>query len=298
MTRYLAFALVLIAAGSAQAAEKKLDRTFTVSPGGTLTVDADGGEVHVSGSDGNQVIVHMTIRGSEENLASTEIDALQKTDGVAVTLRKKKRSWFSWGMWSSEEKIEVTVPRRYMVNVHTGGGSVELRDTMGVIAHLRRRHLREKPERECRGANFWRLDPDRYDPRRHRGQYFRRRRPTSPCRRENPRRYEWWQRALQSRRREPRNPGDHVRWRRRGDFAARHDWHCRSVDEWREHQFRASGELICAERNEARGVDQWWRRGDLCSHLWRQHLAARAKLNLGRWLSCGKARAGVGRRPR
>ena len=134
MTRYLAFALVLIAAGSAQAAEKKLDRTFTVSPGGTLTVDADGGEVHVSGSDGNQVIVHMTIRGSEENLASTEIDALQKTDGVAVTLRKKKRSWFSWGMWSSEEKIEVTVPRRYMVNVHTGGGSVELRDTMGVAS--------------------------------------------------------------------------------------------------------------------------------------------------------------------
>ncbi len=98
MTRYLTVALVLLAAGAAQAAEKKLDRTFTVSPGGTLTVDADGAEVRVTGSDGNQVIVHMTIRSSEEDLAKTEFDAVQKADGVTVTLRKKKqRSWFSFG---------------------------------------------------------------------------------------------------------------------------------------------------------------------------------------------------------
>ena len=58
MPRYLAIALILIAAGTAQAAEL-LDRTFTVAPGGTLTVDADGASVHVSGSDGNQVVVHM-----------------------------------------------------------------------------------------------------------------------------------------------------------------------------------------------------------------------------------------------
>jgi len=134
MTRYVAIALALIAAGSAQAAEKKLDRTFTVSPGGSLTVDADGGEVQVSGNDGNQVVVHVTVRGSERNVSDTEIDAVQKTDGVAVTLRKKKHSWFFFGSWSSDEKIEVTVPRRYMVNVHTGGGSVDLRDTAGVAS--------------------------------------------------------------------------------------------------------------------------------------------------------------------
>ena len=54
MSRLSAIALVLIAAGSAHAAEKTLDRTFTVSPGGTLVVDADGAAIHVSGNDSNR----------------------------------------------------------------------------------------------------------------------------------------------------------------------------------------------------------------------------------------------------
>ena len=134
MSRYLAIALVLIAAGSAQAAEKRLDRTFTVAPGGTLTVDADGASVHVSGSDGNQVVVHMLARGSDDNLANLQLEAVQKDNGVALTLKKAKRGWTWWGNWNSDEEIEVTVPRRYAINVHTGGGSIELRDTVGTAS--------------------------------------------------------------------------------------------------------------------------------------------------------------------
>jgi hypothetical protein len=53
-------------------------------------------------------------------------------NGVSVTPRKSKRSWFSWGNWNSDENIEVTLPRRYVVDVRTGGGSVQLRDAVGV----------------------------------------------------------------------------------------------------------------------------------------------------------------------
>jgi DUF4097 and DUF4098 domain-containing protein YvlB len=132
MIRYSALALVLLVASSANAAEKKLDRTFTVSAGGSLIVDADGGSVRVSGNDSNQVIVHMTARASDKELASLTLDAAQKGDAVTVSMRRQKeRSWFSWGSWNSEENIEETVPRRYAVNVRTGGGSIELRDTTG-----------------------------------------------------------------------------------------------------------------------------------------------------------------------
>ncbi len=134
MHRYLAIALVFIAAGSVQAAEKRLDRTFTVAPGGVLTVNADGASVQVSGSDGNQVVVHMLVRGSEDNLADTQLEAVQSDNGVSVTLRKSKSSWSWWGNWNKDENIEVTVPRRYAVNVRTGGGSVELRDTIGTAS--------------------------------------------------------------------------------------------------------------------------------------------------------------------
>ena len=134
MPRYLALAVVLLAAGSAQAAEKKLDRTFTVAPGGALTVDADGASVHVSGSDASQVVVHMIARGSEDSLANTQLDAVQNDSGVTVTFKKAKRTWSWWFDWNSNEQIEVTVPRRYAINVVTSGGSVELRDTVGAAS--------------------------------------------------------------------------------------------------------------------------------------------------------------------
>jgi len=132
MNRFLAVALVLFAAGSVNAAEKKLDRTFAVSPGGTLVVDADSASVRVSGNDTNQVTVRMKARDSDENLAKMTLDAVQKADGVTVTLRRERKSnWFNWGSWNSDQQIEVTVPRNYGVSVRTGGGSVDLRDTTG-----------------------------------------------------------------------------------------------------------------------------------------------------------------------
>jgi len=131
MSRLSALALVLLVTGCAQAAEKKLDRTFTVSPGGTLTVDADGASIHVSGTDSNQVVVHMVAHASERDIADLKLDAVQNGDGVNVTMRKGKSSWFSWGGWSGEQDIQVTVPRNYMINARTGGGSVELKDTVG-----------------------------------------------------------------------------------------------------------------------------------------------------------------------
>jgi len=132
MTRYSAIALVLLAASPAGAAEKKVERTFTVSPGGSLTVDADSASVRVSGGDTNQVTVRMSARGSEEDLATAKLDAFQKDDGVTVMMRRRKKTgWFSWNSWSGEGHIEVTVPRRYAINIHTGGGSVELTDTIG-----------------------------------------------------------------------------------------------------------------------------------------------------------------------
>ena len=132
MNRFSAIALVLLAATSANAAEKKLDRTFTVSAGGSLTVDADSASVNVSGAETNQVIVHMSARGADKDLADMTFEAVQSGNGVNVTLRRREKGgWFSWRSWNSEERVEVTVPRRYTINVRTGGGGIELRDTIG-----------------------------------------------------------------------------------------------------------------------------------------------------------------------
>jgi len=132
MTRYSVIALVILAASTASAAERTLDKTFTVTPGGALVVDADGASIRVSGTETNLVTVHMSFRGAEDELAATKLDAVQKDDTVTVTMRRQeKHRWFNWSSWNSEGQIEVTVPKNYRVGARTGGGDIHLADTTG-----------------------------------------------------------------------------------------------------------------------------------------------------------------------
>lgn len=134
MIRHFAIALVLLTASCAGAAEKRLDRTFTVAPNGSLFVEAGGPSVKVSGNDTNQVVVHMVARGSEEDLAKLNLDASQSGNDVTVIMKRDGNgSWFNRS-WSGDGQIEVTVPRHYGINVRTGGGSVDLANTEGTAS--------------------------------------------------------------------------------------------------------------------------------------------------------------------
>ena len=134
MTRFPAIALLLLAAGTAHAADRTLDRSFTVSPGGSLVVNADGASVNVTSTDTDKVSVHMRVSSSEKDLADMTLDATQNGNEITATMRRPKSGgWFNLGSWRAESSIEVTVPRRFDVNVKTGGGSIELRDTAGSV---------------------------------------------------------------------------------------------------------------------------------------------------------------------
>ena len=132
MFRYSVIALSLLVTTGALAAEKVVDRTFTVSPGGTLVVDADSASVRVTGGNSNQVVVHMVAKASDDDLALLKIDAYQKGDEITVSLKREKKGWFR--SWNGDERIEVTVPQRFAVNVKTGGGNVDLSGTTGTAS--------------------------------------------------------------------------------------------------------------------------------------------------------------------
>jgi hypothetical protein len=117
------------AASAATAEDKNLDRTFTVAPGGVLTVNADGAEVFVSGSDANTVVVRIQARGPRKELDELHLSAQPGSDGVTVeALRPKQRGW---GSWHVDTHIDVTVPRSYRVNASTTGGDVRLQSVAG-----------------------------------------------------------------------------------------------------------------------------------------------------------------------
>src|ERR1051325_2677152 len=65
--RYAAYLLIAFSATTAFAAERTLDRTFTVKAGGTLTVTADSADISVIGGEGSQVRVHMVAESSSRD---------------------------------------------------------------------------------------------------------------------------------------------------------------------------------------------------------------------------------------
>jgi DUF4097 and DUF4098 domain-containing protein YvlB len=106
---------------AAHAAEKRLDRTFSVAPGGRLTIEADGADLRVTGTGGNQVVVHILLKGSERTLERMTLSAEQSGNDVEVTSKHG----------NVDGKVEVQVPRAFNFDIHTSGGDITVGQLTG-----------------------------------------------------------------------------------------------------------------------------------------------------------------------
>ena len=128
--RSLALTLCMVVCFNVHAAEKRLDRTFQVTPGGQLTVDADGSSIEVMGGDASQVVVHIVVKASERELETVDLSAEADSNGVAVRAKRRASGWFGfWG--NSNAAVKVVVPRRYDLKLDTSGGSIKVSGVQG-----------------------------------------------------------------------------------------------------------------------------------------------------------------------
>jgi DUF4097 and DUF4098 domain-containing protein YvlB len=117
---------------AAQAAEKRLDRSFSVAPGGRLTIESDGSDLRVTGTGGNQVVVHILLTGSERTLERITLSAEQSGNDIAVVAKHGTGKWTDWlGGWNMDGKIEVQVPREYNIDIRTAGGDMTVGQLQG-----------------------------------------------------------------------------------------------------------------------------------------------------------------------
>src|SRR5262245_38553155 len=111
---------ICLLAGSltAQAAEKRLDQTFTVSPGGRLTIESDGSDLRVEGTSSNQVEVHILMKGSEKVLERLTLTAERSGNDVAVVAKHGSGKWTDFfGGWNLDGRVEVKVPHQYNIDI-------------------------------------------------------------------------------------------------------------------------------------------------------------------------------------
>jgi len=137
------FALMLLSACVVSAAtEDKINKTFTVSPGGELVVEVGFGSIEVVASpDFHEV----SVEGWRKITRSSEADEVSflkdnpielSQEGNTVIVRAPARmswSWFSGWRNRNEARYTVHVPTEFSTKLKTSGGSIAVSNVSGSV---------------------------------------------------------------------------------------------------------------------------------------------------------------------
>lgn len=147
---FIAVAMLALCAAARADLEDKINRAFEVSPGGRLVVDVDRGSIEVKTSDETSVNIEVTRKagGSRSKAAKILKDHVVTTtqDANKVELRAKYEGERSSGWFGSSPElqvsIEITVPRKFDVDLKTAGGHIKVIELTGKVeAHTSGGHL-------------------------------------------------------------------------------------------------------------------------------------------------------------
>jgi len=121
---------------------ESFQRTFSIAPGGTLNVDNYKGTIHVTGSDGNQVVVDVTKRfdGNETDrkwwMENVEVNFHNDPNHVAVEV--KYPQWTCTFCWQGHDytaavELEIHVPRQINVTLESYKPDIKVASIQGDI---------------------------------------------------------------------------------------------------------------------------------------------------------------------
>jgi len=137
------FLLALTSCAALAATEEQTNKTFQVSPGGTLVVDVDFGSIDVSTNSTDAVAVNVWRKitpgsAEEEQKLLSENPVVFVQDGNTVTVRahlkvKEKFHWFSGFKNRNEAKYTILVPAQFNARLNTSGGGIAASDVTGEV---------------------------------------------------------------------------------------------------------------------------------------------------------------------
>jgi len=126
-------AVMLIATTALFGAERKYEKKYQVSPGGTLVVSTDQGSVNVVGTGSSEVSILVELQGREGEVENFQITSEQTPSGVEVQGRRNKSGWSWLGGSNLEARFTISVPREYHLKLRTSGGDVDVKEIKGRV---------------------------------------------------------------------------------------------------------------------------------------------------------------------
>jgi len=125
--------IVVIATTALFGADRKYEKKYQVTSGGTLVVNTDQGSVSVVGTGGSEVSILVELHGGEREVENFEITSEQTSSGVEVHGRRNKSGWNWMGGSNLEAQFTINVPHEYHLKLRTSGGDVDVKDIKGQV---------------------------------------------------------------------------------------------------------------------------------------------------------------------
>jgi len=128
--------MLTLAASPAAAQGKEtetVDRTIAFSRGGTLKLKNFSGNVHVTGTAGNDVVVHAVRTATRDRLDNVKLDIEVNGSTVVIEANRRVSNWDRRNDNVVETKFEIQVPAATSLDLYAFSGDLIVRGTTADI---------------------------------------------------------------------------------------------------------------------------------------------------------------------
>lgn len=129
--------LMLTLAASPAAAQRKetetVDRTIAFSRGGTLKLKNFSGNVHVTGTAGNDVVVHAVRNGTRDRLDNIKLDIEVNGSTIVIEANRRVANDDRDNNNVVETRFDIQVPAATSLDLHAFSGDLIVRGTTAAI---------------------------------------------------------------------------------------------------------------------------------------------------------------------
>lgn len=132
----LALLTLTLASGPGYAEQKQsetVDRSYDFGGGGTLKLKNFSGDVRVTGTSGNQVIIHAVRTATRERLDNIKLDISVEGSTINIEANKRNENWHEKNNNVVDTTFDIQVPASTSLDLYAFSGSLFVKDTTADI---------------------------------------------------------------------------------------------------------------------------------------------------------------------
>lgn len=134
LTAFALLALTLVATpAAAQSQTETIDRTLPLASGGTLKLRNFSGDVKITGTAGQEVVIHAVRKGTRERLDNIKLDIEASGSTIEIEANKRNENWEEKNNNVVETEFDIQVPFQTRLDLYAFSGALIVREVIGQV---------------------------------------------------------------------------------------------------------------------------------------------------------------------